>query len=236
MSVSVMAESSSEAAASLIPDRADQPVSVTTERFLRAIAGSVPLERIEELHLFSPLRQGSMETGIAVVAARVIPPPPEAAPEPTLGLDAVDEQVVDGVDNAAVDEQAAGDEVVDGEAVGEEAVDEQVVDERSVDVKSEAADAEATAPEAVESRRDPSIERHTVYTARYRLIVKGPERGKWEADVVEEADAPLVTVETVVRGVQRRAGEDSEIVRYSAPQLARILRMELGAPETEPTP
>ena len=26
--------------------------------------------------------------------------------------------------------------------------------------------------------------RHTVYTARYRLVQKGPERGKWEADVV----------------------------------------------------
>jgi hypothetical protein len=69
------------------------------------------------------------------------------------------------------------------------------------------------------------IERHTVYTARYRFVIKGPDRGRWEADVVEEADAPLVTVETVVRGVQRRAGEDTDIVRYNAHQLARALRL-----------
>ncbi|MEI6741390.1 MAG: hypothetical protein WCK74_13880, partial [Gemmatimonadaceae bacterium] len=64
-----------------------------------------------------------------------------------------------------------------------------------------------------------------VYTARYRLVQKGPERGKWESDVVAEADAPLITVEAVVRGVQRRAGEESEIVRYSAAQLAKALRL-----------
>jgi hypothetical protein len=73
----------------------------------------------------------------------------------------------------------------------------------------------------------PRIVKHTVHTARYRLVIKGPERGKWESDVVEEADAPLITVETVVRGVQRRAGEDTEIVRYSASQIARALRIPL---------
>ena len=64
-----------------------------------------------------------------------------------------------------------------------------------------------------------------MYTARYRLVQKGPERGKWEADVVAEAEAPLITVDLVVRGVQRRAGEESEIVRYTAAQLARALRV-----------
>ena len=71
--------------------------------------------------------------------------------------------------------------------------------------------------------------RHTVYTARYRYIIKGPERGKWESSIKAEADAPLITVETVVRGVQRRAGEESEIVRYSAAQIARALRVPLSA-------
>jgi len=52
------------------PSRSDAPVSEVTERFLRAIVAKVPLERIEELHLFAPLRQGTIETGIAVVAAR----------------------------------------------------------------------------------------------------------------------------------------------------------------------
>jgi hypothetical protein len=64
-----------------------------------------------------------------------------------------------------------------------------------------------------------------VYTARYRYVIKGPERGKWEADIKAEADAPLITVETVVRGVQRRAGEESEIVRYSGAQIAKALRL-----------
>jgi hypothetical protein len=78
--------------------------------------------------------------------------------------------------------------------------------------------------DAPEARAVPRI-RHTVYTARYRLVQKGPERGKWEADVVAEAEAPLITVDLVVRGVQRRAGEESEIVRYTAAQLARALRL-----------
>jgi hypothetical protein len=49
--------------------------------------------------------------------------------------------------------------------------------------------------------------RHTVVTAHYRLTLKGLDRGKWQVTVVEEGDAPLITVETVVRGVQRRAGD-----------------------------
>ena len=53
-------------------------------------------------------------------------------------------------------------------------------------------------------------ERHVVYTARYRWTRKGPERGKWECEVVAEADAPLITVEAVVRGVQQRANETTE--------------------------
>ena len=74
---------------------------------------------------------------------------------------------------------------------------------------------------------DPPVPRvrHTVYTARYRLVIKGPDRGKWEMDVVDEADAPLLAVETVVRGVQRRAGEETATVRYDAAQLARALRI-----------
>lgn len=74
------------------------------------------------------------------------------------------------------------------------------------------------------------MKRHEVYTARYRLVLKGPERGKWEEDLVVEADAPLVTVETVVRGVQRRAGEATETVRYGAAQVARALRLPYPAP------
>lgn len=104
------------------------------EHLLLTIAETVPAERIAEIHFFPPLRQGTLETGVAVVAA-------------------------------------------EHEVVGRE--------------------------------------RHVVYTARYRWTRKGPDRGRWECDVVAEADAPLVSVEAVVRGVQQRANETTEPERMS---------------------
>ena len=53
----------------------------------------------------------------------------------------------------------------------------------------------------------PGNERHTVWSASYRHTLKGPDRGKWEVEITAEADAPLVTVEAVVDGVMKRAGE-----------------------------
>ncbi|MEJ7809686.1 MAG: hypothetical protein WKG32_04630 [Gemmatimonadaceae bacterium] len=38
-------------------------------RFLRAIVEQVPLPRIRELYLFTPIRRGPHETGVAVIAA-----------------------------------------------------------------------------------------------------------------------------------------------------------------------
>lgn len=55
--------------------------------------------------------------------------------------------------------------------------------------------------------------RHVVYSARYRWTRKGPERGKWECEVVAEADAPLLTVEAVVQGVRQRASEPLEVAK-----------------------
>jgi hypothetical protein len=52
--------------------------------------------------------------------------------------------------------------------------------------------------------------RFSILTAHFRLTVKGPDRGKWEFAMVHDADAPIETVESVVRGVARRAGEDGE--------------------------
>lgn len=68
--------------------------------------------------------------------------------------------------------------------------------------------------------------RHTVYTATYRLTLKGPERGRWEVALQPEADAPLPSLDAVVRGVQRRAGDDGEMERIHGEELARLL----GAP------
>ena len=45
-------------------------VTETRERFLLAIAANVPADRIAEIHFFSPIRQGGMESGVAVVVEK----------------------------------------------------------------------------------------------------------------------------------------------------------------------
>jgi hypothetical protein len=119
----------------------------TGERFLKAILERVPAERIVEIHLFPPIRQGQLETGVAVVAAE---------PAPALEL----------------------------------------------------------------QLQSPRLEVHTAW---YRLTRKGPERGKWEIEVKTQADAPLETVETVVRGVQERAGEAIEPTRLTGRELIALM-------------
>ena len=66
------------------------------------------------------------------------------------------------------------------------------------------------------------VERFTVYTAHYRHTLKGPDRGKWEASVVPEADAPLVTVDAVVRGVQRRSGDVDAVDRMTGDEAREL--------------
>lgn len=230
-----------------LPDRADAPVSEITERFLRAVIAEIPLDCIEELHLFSPLRQGTLETGIAVLAVRSTVSEaqadgdPEVEPELPFEAEAVGDAEIDvgaGVDvipdpTPDADSDLVIDHVADATGVPDTAVGaeetpadaaDEIVADAVVDAVVVAAEADSAALDIPPERP----ERHTVYTARYRYIIKGPERGKWESSVKAEADAPLVTVETVVRGVQRRAGEESEIVRYSAAQIARALRVTLG--------
>ena len=80
-----------------------------------------------------------------------------------------------------------------------------VAAERGVGQAS-ASDAADTADTAEAS----SHHRLAVYTAKYRLTLKGPDRGKWDFSMQAEADAPLVTVDAVVRGVQRRSGDAQE--------------------------
>lgn len=113
-------------------------------RFLRAIADRIDPARIAELHLFPPMKQGVMESGVAVIAA---------------------------------EEAETNAEVV-------------------------------------------------VYSASYRLHLKGIERGKWETEIKAEADAPLVTVDDVVRGVQRRGGEGAEPERFSGERLREVLEID----------
>lgn len=131
----------------------------TRRRFLLAIADQVSPERVEEVRIFRPIRQGGQETGVAVVAVE---------PEPLA--------------------------------------------------------------DAVESS---GMTRHIVYSARYRLVLKGADRGRWETTVTAEADAPLVAVEAVVRGVLRRAGEDDEPERLTGGSFRQAL---VAEPWTAPRP
>ena len=74
-----------------------------------------------------------------------------------------------------------------------------------------------------EADREIIVHRHTVFTARYRHTLKGPDRGKWEVDVQAEADAPLVTLDQVIRGVMKRAGEQFEPEKISASAFKTIV-------------
>ena len=144
----------------------------TRERFLLAIAGQVPVEQIAEIHFFQPIRQGGVESGVAVVAAW--PARTDATPDASLAQSSTD---TPGVQH-----------------------DEPVAREL----------------------------RPVVYTARYRLTLKGPDRGKWEASVVAEADAPLITVDAVVRGVQRRSGDADVATRMDGDDVRAILEAKAG--------
>ena len=220
-----------------LPDRADAPVSETAERFLRTVIAEVPLELIEELHLFSPLRQGTVETGIAVIAVKVpvaaAAVEAEAAEPELFGGEEVEGDIAEVLGTEALTAEALTAEALTAEALTAEALTAEALTAEALTAEIEAEaltaeiEAEALTAEIVAAPAKPV--RHTVYTARYRYIIKGPERGKWESSIKAEADAPLITVETVVRGVQRRAGEESEIVRYSAAQIARALRVPLSA-------
>jgi hypothetical protein len=66
-------------------------------------------------------------------------------------------------------------------------------------------------------------DRLSILTAHFRHTVKGPDRGKWEFNMVHDADAPIETVERVVRGVARRAGEDGEPELLSGTDFQRAL-------------
>ena len=163
----------------------------TRTRFLTAIAAQLPIERIVEVHLFGAIRQGGMESGVAVVAVE----------RPDAGADA------EQASNAAADVEAAGDDEADGEAL------EANVDAAEMEADVDSAEMEADVAPA------PAPRRYTVFSARYRHTLKGPDRGKWETSVTEEADAPLLTVDAVVRGVQRRSGDVDEIVRLTGDEL-----------------
>lgn len=87
----------------------------TEERFVRAIAEHVPVERVAEVYLFPPLRQGAIESGVAVVAVTDVM-------YDAVGTDDAPAAVahgiaVSGADVALSDGDPTGDRVVRGERV-----------------------------------------------------------------------------------------------------------------------
>jgi hypothetical protein len=206
----------------------------TRLRFLKSIVAQLEVERIAEVHLFPAIRQGGMESGVAVLAlepvrelASVGAATDDAVADVQAPSDVAAEAPADSApsDSASADEAehtANPDDVESPYAETDAADDDASGDEDDVDVESEDADL------VVEPRRAPR--RFTVYTARYRHTLKGPDRGKWEVSVTEEADAPLLTVDAVVRGVQRRSGDLDEIVRMSGTEVIALT----AAPSSSP--
>jgi hypothetical protein len=89
---------------------------------------------------------------------------------------------------------------------------------------AEVAETDAPSEVAMEATSEtPRHDRLTILTAHFRHTVKGPDRGKWEFNMVHDADAPIETVESVVRGVARRAGEDGEPELLSGTDFQRAL-------------
>lgn len=82
-----------------------------------------------------------------------------------------------------------------------------------------------------EEDRSIIVHRHTVFTARYRHTLKGPDRGKWEVEVQAEADAPLVALDQVVKGVMKRSGEPFEPEKISASAFRTIVEGAEPPPE-----
>ena len=166
----------------------------TQERFLRTVLTRIPLDGVVELHLFPPIRRGTMETGVAVIAM-LLPP----APLTVVAVAPDDAVLVDAVPDDAVPDDAVLDDAV---------LDDSVPDDALLD-------------EAVPVPRPPL--RLRILTAGYRHTIKGIDRGKWSVDVQERADAPLEAVEAVLRGVRQRSPEPADPELVSLDALAALL-------------
>ena len=105
-------------------------------RFLKSILAQIPAERIAELHFFTPIRQGQIETGVAVLAAE---------PERPLPVAEVAAAAAESVTTAVTEstEETIGAGVLADGADAERSADEAT--EEAGAVESAEATAEATA-------------------------------------------------------------------------------------------
>jgi hypothetical protein len=190
------------------------------QRFMRAIAGRIPPDRIAEVRLFPAIRQGVTESAVAVVAVETL----EVEGERVVPLEVTPADVARVADTSLLADMAP---------LGEERVAlpaaPRSLQFADLPVPSDAADetdvgnSHRTSPgsSALSAQRSPL--RCSILTARYRLTIKGPDRGKWEFELVHDADAPLDTVERVVRGVARRVGDDEQAELLSPTDFQRAI-------------
>ena len=194
-------------------------IDETRARFLIAIATQLDVERVAEVHLFPAIRQGGMESGVAVLALHLLKEP---EPEPAAEIEVL---VAETTELPEVLDAPEGSDGPYAETSLDETDALEEFDELDGRAAPVAEDVEEDVVEDVvdEPVRRPTPRRFTVFTARYRHTLKGPDRGKWEVSVTEEADAPLLTVDAVVRGVQRRSGEVDEIVRLTGDEMRAVI-------------
>jgi len=169
------------------------------DRFVRAIAERLAPERIAEVHLFQPIRQAGVETGVAVIAAERPLEVVTRVSDPEMPL----EHVSDAADFLADEE---------GPAVE--------ADDDALSLADDFADLDADGEHVPRSSR---AARHSVFTAWYRLTLKGPDRGKWEFHLADEAVAPLETIVAVARGVGERAGDADDPERWTGEHFRTAL-------------
>lgn len=194
------------------------------DRFLCAIAERISPDRVHAVFLFPPIRQGQVETCVAVLAVEpaivaVEQPVPDTEKE---SQNTAEESVVEPAVDSAV--ETAVDSAV--EPAINTAVEEVVVavaDPVDVAVEETLADEDVVAEAEPVAEAATHASRPVVLTASYRHTLKGPDRGKWVLEILEQADAPLITIETVVRGVQARLDDQVEPERLGADDLRAAL-------------
>lgn len=180
----------------------------TRARFLTAIANQLGADRVVELHLFSAIRQGVVETGVAVVAVTPEGDEPQGGAEAQWGEEA----------EGGAEAQAQWGEGAEAQCGAEasEGADSPYAPTPTVPVPMH--------PTMPEHPTMPLPARLVVFTARYHLTRKGPDRGKWLFECGATADAPLATVDAVARGVTQRSKDLTETERLSGDQLRTLLQ------------
>jgi hypothetical protein len=185
------------------------------DRFLAAIAERVSPERVQALFLFSPMRQGPVETGVAVLAIdQPVPAPFIAEPTP-MGMEVIEQETGVQRDETAVLQTTEHTEDTETPRIRQEDVGETAAGSPLSPLDP--------SPIPLDPRSSLLDPRPIVLTARYRHTLKGADRGKWELEIFEQADAPLATIEMVVRGVQQRLDDASEPERLGAEHLRAAL-------------